>query len=117
MPGLGGINTFFIPRSFATSIACNGPAPPNAKRENFEGSCPRSTDIALIAFTITEEATCTIPSAVSSLLILNFSAKLSIASSARSLRIVILPSSSEVSGSRPNITFASVTVAKTPPLL
>ena len=117
MPGLGGINTFFIPRSFATSIACNGPAPPKAKRENFDGSCPRSTDMALIAFTITEEATCTIPNAVSSLLMLSFSAKLSMASSAKSLRISILPSNNDVSGRRPKITFASVTVASTPPLL
>lgn len=44
-----GTSTVGMPSSRAISTACNGPAPPKAKRAKSRGSCPFSTDTRRIA--------------------------------------------------------------------
>ena len=55
-----------MPRLFATSVACSGPAPPNGSSAKSRGSWPRSTETARIARTMLATTMPSMPCAVRS---------------------------------------------------
>ena len=66
MPGANGTRQRRMPRLFATSVACSGPAPPNGSSVKSRGSWPRSTETARIARTMLATTMPSMPCAVRS---------------------------------------------------
>ncbi len=109
--------TWLISSSSAMSVACIGPAPPNAINAKSRGSKPRAIEISLIALTIRATAIRMMPSAARA----TFNP--SKARAMRSTAVRAKPSSNSTTppsftldASRPITRFASVTVGSNPPL-
>ena len=111
MPGANGTRQRVMPRLFATSVACSGPAPPNGSSAKARGSCPRSTETERIARTMLATTMPSMPCAVRSTEKPSRSASGAIALRARLSSSAMSPPSRPRGDSRPSTRLASVTVA------
>ena len=104
-----------MPRLFATSVACSGPAPPNGSSAKARGSWPRSTETARIARTMLATTMPSMPCAVRSTEKPSRSASGAIALRASPSSSAMPPPRRPRGESRPSTRLASVTVASVPP--